>query len=53
MTFGVFRNEHGDAEFAIQVVRDAKSMTWTPEKRLFSKNLKPQASEISQLWLTV
>ncbi|KAL2050086.1 hypothetical protein ABVK25_009696 [Lepraria finkii] len=33
MTFGVFRNEHGKAEFAIQVVRDAKNMTWTPEKR--------------------
>ncbi|KAK3169331.1 hypothetical protein OEA41_008714 [Lepraria neglecta] len=33
MTFGVFRNEHGKAEFAIQVVRDAKNMTLTPEKR--------------------
>lgn len=36
MTFGVFRNEHGKAEFAIQVVRDAKNMTWTPEKRFVS-----------------
>ncbi len=25
MTFGVFRNKHGKAEFAIQVVRDAKN----------------------------
>ncbi|KAL2041983.1 hypothetical protein N7G274_005171 [Stereocaulon virgatum] len=33
MTFGVFRNERGEAEFAIQVVRDAKNMTLTPEKR--------------------
>ena len=33
MTFGVFRNEHGKAEFAIQIVRDAKNMTLTPEKR--------------------
>jgi hypothetical protein len=36
MTFGVFRNEHGKAEFAIQVVRDAKNMTLTPEKRFAS-----------------
>lgn len=33
MTFGVFRNEHGKAEFAIQVVRDTKNITSTPEKR--------------------
>ncbi|KAL8396616.1 hypothetical protein RB594_003623 [Gaeumannomyces avenae] len=31
--FGVFRNEHGNAEFAIQLVRDAKGMTHTPDKR--------------------
>lgn len=37
MTFEVFRNEHGKAEFAIQVVRDAKNMTWTPEKRFASR----------------
>ncbi|KAK2038166.1 hypothetical protein LZ31DRAFT_132679 [Colletotrichum somersetense] len=33
VTFGVFRNGHGDAEFAIQLVRDAKGMTHTPDKR--------------------
>ncbi|KDN70506.1 hypothetical protein CSUB01_07951 [Colletotrichum sublineola] len=33
VTFGVFRNEHGNAEFAIQLVRDAKGMTHTPDKR--------------------
>ncbi|KAL6713008.1 hypothetical protein ACLMJK_009404 [Lecanora helva] len=33
MTFGVFRNEHRNAEFAIQVVRDTNSLTRTPEKR--------------------
>jgi len=38
MTFGVFRNEHRKAEFAIQVVRDAKNMTWTPEKRFVSNH---------------
>jgi len=38
MTFGVFRNEHGKAEFAIQVVRDTKNMTWTPEKRFVSNH---------------
>ncbi|KAK2022058.1 hypothetical protein LX32DRAFT_574259 [Colletotrichum zoysiae] len=32
VTFGVFRNEHGNAEFAIQLVRDAKGMTHTPDK---------------------
>ena len=52
MTFGVFRNEYGNAEFAIQVVRDPKSMTWTPEKRLCPGNLKSQTSETPQLWLT-
>lgn len=40
MTFGVFRNEHRKAEFAIQVVRDAKNMTWTPEKRFASNDPK-------------
>ena len=29
----MFRNEHGNAEFAIQLVRDAKGMTHTPDKR--------------------
>jgi hypothetical protein len=29
----VFRNEHGKAEFAMQVVKDAKGMTFTPDKR--------------------
>jgi hypothetical protein len=33
ITFGVFCNEHGKAEFAMQVVRDVKGMTFTPEKR--------------------
>jgi hypothetical protein len=33
MIFAVFQSEHGEAEFAIQFVRDAKGMTWTPEKR--------------------
>ena len=33
MKFGVFRNEHGRAEFAIQLMRDAKGMTYTPDKR--------------------
>ena len=32
-TFVVFRNEHGEAEFAMQVVKDAKGMTFTPDKR--------------------
>ena len=31
--FGVFCNEHENAEFAIQLVQDAKSMTDTPDKR--------------------
>jgi hypothetical protein len=30
---GLFRNEHGKAEFAKQVVKDAKGMTFTPDKR--------------------
>ena len=33
ITFGVFCNEHEKAEFAMQVVRDAKGMTFMPEKR--------------------
>lgn len=33
VTFAVFRNEHRNAEFAVQVVRDAKNMTTTPDKR--------------------
>ncbi|KAK0621131.1 hypothetical protein B0T17DRAFT_276620 [Bombardia bombarda] len=31
--FAVFRNEHGNKEFAIQLVRDAKNLTHTPGKR--------------------
>ncbi|KAL8296236.1 hypothetical protein RB600_001635 [Gaeumannomyces tritici] len=31
--FGVFCNEHGNAEFAVQIVRDAKGTTYTPDKR--------------------
>ncbi|KAK5188855.1 hypothetical protein LTR96_010859 [Exophiala xenobiotica] len=31
--FIVFRNEHGKPEFAAQLTRDAKGMTWTPDKR--------------------
>lgn len=38
MTFGVFRNEHGKAEFAIQVVRDEKNVTLTPEQRFVSNH---------------
>ena len=30
---GVFQNERGEAEFAIQIVKDAKGMTFTPSKR--------------------
>lgn len=33
MKFGVFRNEHDRAEFAIQLMRDAKGMTYNPDKR--------------------
>ncbi|KAK0636608.1 hypothetical protein B0T17DRAFT_85569 [Bombardia bombarda] len=33
ITFGVFRNEHGNVEFAVKVMRDAKGMTQTPDKR--------------------
>jgi hypothetical protein len=33
ITFGLFRNKHGKAEFAMQVVKDAKGMTFTPDKR--------------------
>ncbi|KAL2273120.1 hypothetical protein FJTKL_04930 [Diaporthe vaccinii] len=31
--FGVFRNEDGNAEFAVQITRDAKGMTYEPDKR--------------------
>ena len=34
IAFRVFRNEHGGAEFAIQVIKDAKGMTFMPSKRL-------------------
>jgi hypothetical protein len=34
ISFGVFKNERGKAEFAIQVVKEAKGMTNTPGKRL-------------------
>ena len=30
---GVFRNEQGQPEIAIQLKRDAKGMTFTPDKR--------------------
>jgi hypothetical protein len=33
ITFGLFRNKHGKAEFAMQVVKDAKGITFTPDKR--------------------
>jgi len=33
IAFGVFRNEQGKAEFAMQVVKDAKGMTFTPGRR--------------------
>jgi len=34
MVFGVFRNESGRPESAINLVRDAKGMTNTPDERL-------------------
>ncbi|KAG6901097.1 hypothetical protein C0995_000798 [Termitomyces sp. Mi166 len=33
VSFSIFRNEYGDAEFAMQVVKDAKGMTFMPCKR--------------------
>jgi hypothetical protein len=33
VTFVVFRNEHGEVEFAMQVVKDAKAVAFTPDKR--------------------
>ena len=33
MIFGVFRNENGAPEFAINLVRDAKGTTDTPDER--------------------
>jgi len=33
LLFEVFSNEHGKAEFAIQVVREAKNITLTSETR--------------------
>ncbi|KAJ7648133.1 hypothetical protein FB45DRAFT_1102841 [Roridomyces roridus] len=33
VSFSIFRNEYGDAEFALQVVKDAKGMTFMPCKR--------------------
>jgi hypothetical protein len=33
ITFRLFRNKHGKAEFAMQVVKDAKGMTFIPDKR--------------------
>lgn len=33
ITFGVFVNEYGNPEFAVQLTRDAKNMANTPEKR--------------------
>ncbi|KAG8874535.1 hypothetical protein FRB98_008358, partial [Tulasnella sp. 332] len=32
VSFSIFRNEYGDAEFAMQVVKDAKGMTFMPCK---------------------
>ncbi|KAM0800516.1 hypothetical protein BDR22DRAFT_889228 [Usnea florida] len=32
LKFGVFRNEHGNAKFAMQVVKDTKGMTFTPNR---------------------
>lgn len=31
--FGVFRNERGEAEFIMEVEKDAKGMTNTPDQR--------------------
>ena len=45
ISFGVFHNEHGMAEFAMQVVKDAKGMTFTPSKRSV-----PRRSRISRCW---
>ena len=39
VAFGVFRNERGEAELEIQVVKDAKGMTFTPSKRLVAITL--------------
>ena len=33
ITFAVFRNEQGSVEFALQVIRDAKDMIQTLDKR--------------------
>jgi len=33
IAFGVIRNEHGKAEFAMQVVKDGKGMMFTPGRR--------------------
>ena len=33
ISFGVFQNEHGVTEFAMQVMKDVKGMTFTPGKR--------------------
>ncbi|KAF9645059.1 hypothetical protein BDM02DRAFT_3190050 [Thelephora ganbajun] len=33
VSFGIFRNEYGDAEFAMQVVKDAKGMIFLPCRR--------------------
>ncbi len=40
LLFEVFRNEHEKAEFAIQVVREAKNMTLTLETRFASTHSK-------------
>lgn len=34
IAFGLLRNENGEVEFVIQVVKDAKGMTFMPSKRL-------------------
>ncbi|KAL8922150.1 MAG: hypothetical protein Q9208_005345 [Pyrenodesmia sp. 3 TL-2023] len=45
----VFRNEHGKAEFAIQVVRDAKNKTLTPEKRAIADHAFRDYSTMEEL----
>jgi len=39
VTFSIFPNEHGHAEIAVQVVRDAKNITAMPDKRLVPTGL--------------
>lgn len=39
MKVSVFRNERGEVEVAVQIVRDVKNMTWTPHKQCISTRL--------------